>query len=163
MTGVQTCALPISLMEQIPWDLLKLPCRFGLKWSMEWDPELDIRKCDAYISQAKTMNNAPAQLIDSLQKKKEVIYKIAENRQDFSGLTFVNSHGDYSVLQLIFDPVDDRKMTVIDFAAASRLPAVWEIIRSYSYADPACAQGTLSFDSLIPYVQSYLRFGRAHV
>ena len=45
----------------------------------------------------------------------------------------MNSHGDYSVQQLIYN--DNSKTTVIDFETAKKLPIIWEVLRSYSYID----------------------------
>ena len=48
-------------------------------------------------------------------------------------MTIMNSHGDYSVQQLIYN--DNSKTTVIDFETAKKLPIIWEVLRSYSYID----------------------------
>ena len=48
-------------------------------------------------------------------------------------LTIMNSHGDYSIQQLIYN--DKEETTVIDFETAKKLPIIWEVMRSYSYQD----------------------------
>ena len=40
-------------------------------------------------------------------------------------MTIMNSHGDYSVQQLIYN--DNSKTTVIDFETAKKLPIIWEV------------------------------------
>ena len=65
--------------------------------------------------------------------------KRATWRIDPSPLTYVNTHGDYTVNQILCD--DGRITGVIDWTSACVHPVVWELTRSYFYAAPECAQG----------------------
>ena len=49
------------------------------------------------------------------------------------GLTYTNCHGDYHVMQLVCGERSIR--AVIDFSGACEQPAMWEVIRFYSYGD----------------------------
>lgn len=70
---------------------------------------------------------------------------------DMNALTVRRSHGDYSVLQLLYD--GDEIRAVLDFVNAGRVPVAWELIRSYSYADR-----TFSAARLAAYANEYRRY-----
>ena len=53
----------------------------------------------------------------------------------------LNSHGDFCTQQLIYH--EETEPTIIDFEKAEKLPIVWEIIRSYNYADREIKINTL--------------------
>lgn len=72
---------------------------------------------------------------------------------DIRSLTVVNTHGDYFITQLLCQ--NDRIAAVIDWTSACRHPAIWEVFRSWLYADPACKGGLLPPDRLIRYVRAY--------
>lgn len=71
-------------------------------------------------------------------------------------MTIKNTHGDYSVQQLIYN--DDGKTTVIDFETAKKMPIVWEVIRSYSYVDKEAANGNLNINTLVEYFKEFLKY-----
>ncbi len=70
-------------------------------------------------------------------------------------ITYANSHGDYSILQLIC--VGDNINAVIDFSSSCNLPVVWEIIRSFTYGDKDCAAAIINISSLKRYILCYLK------
>ena len=41
---------------------------------------------------------------------------------------------------------------IIDFVNAAELPITWEIIRSYSYIDKECINGSFNIDNLVEYM-----------
>ena len=71
-------------------------------------------------------------------------------------MTIMNSHGDYSVQQLIYN--DNSKITVIDFETAKKLPIIWEVLRSYSYIDEEAKNGELNIDTLVEYVKEFAKY-----
>ena len=71
-------------------------------------------------------------------------------------MTIMNSHGDYSVQQLIYN--DNGKTTVIDFETAKKLPIIWEVMRSYSYVDEEAKNGELNIDTLVEYVKKFAKY-----
>ncbi|MBP0965455.1 MAG: aminoglycoside phosphotransferase family protein [Oscillospiraceae bacterium] len=71
-------------------------------------------------------------------------------------LTCANTHGDYFISQLICG--EDRINAVIDWTTACVHPAVWEVVRSYAYAAPECADGVINAEKLADYFKAYLRF-----
>lgn len=71
-------------------------------------------------------------------------------------LTIMNSHGDYSVQQLIYN--DKEETTVIDFETAKKLPIIWEVMRSYSYIDKEAKNGNLNLNTLVDYVKEFSKY-----
>lgn len=71
-------------------------------------------------------------------------------------LTIMNSHGDYSVQQLIYN--DKEETTVIDFETAKKLPIIWEVMRSYSYIDKEAKNGNLNLNTLVNYVKEFSKY-----
>ena len=69
----------------------------------------------------------------------------------------MNSHGDYSVQQLIYND-DNGKTTVIDFETAKKLPIIWEVMRSYSYIDEEVKNGKINIDTLVEYVKEFTKY-----
>lgn len=71
-------------------------------------------------------------------------------------LTIVNTHGDFSVQQLIYN--DQKGTTVIDFETSKKMPIVWEVMRSYSYIDKDAKCGKLNIDTLVDYFNEFSKY-----
>ena len=71
-------------------------------------------------------------------------------------LTIVNTHGDFSVQQLIYN--DQKGTTVIDFETSKKMPIVWEVMRSYSYIDKDAKSGKLNIDTLVDYFNEFSKY-----
>lgn len=105
-------------------------------------------------------------MITHIEKNLKKIFKIKINMSkdllnnfDFEmirKMTIMNSHGDYSVQQLIYN--DNGKTTVIDFETAKKLPIIWEVMRSYSYVDEEAKNGELNIDTLVEYVKKFAKY-----
>lgn len=86
------------------------------------------------------------------------ISKEIEENFDFEiipKLTTINSHGDYSVMQFIYNA---EGVTVLDFEKARKMPIVWEIIRSYSYIDKDAVNGEMNIDTLVAYFKEFCKY-----
>lgn len=108
-----------------------------------------LKKCEEVQSQ-----QIKEQIQKDLKFKKLVSQELLDYF-DFSiinKITMMNSHGDYSVQQLIFD--ETEQPTIIDFEKAKKLPIVWEIIRSYCYVDKDAANGEINIETLKQYFQT---------
>ena len=93
-------------------------------------------------------------IISDLNYKLELQDKLVPLKNKFANLVKCNSHGDYSIMQMICGK--DNINAVIDFSDASNIPAVWEIIRSYTYAAPECAKGkSIDIKRLRKYIECY--------
>ena len=76
---------------------------------------------------------------------------------DLQKLTVRNTHGDYFISQFICD--GGHLKAVIDWTTACVHPVIWEIMRSYVYSSPKCADGKIDRDELQRYVEAYCRYG----
>lgn len=93
-----------------------------------------------------------------LDDKIEMSKYIMENF-DFSiinKMTMQNTHGDYSVQQLIYN--DEKGTTLIDFETAKKMPIAWEIIRSYSYIDKDVKEGNINEQTLEEYFKEVMKY-----
>lgn len=93
-----------------------------------------------------------------LDDKIEMSKYILENF-DFSiinKMTMQNTHGDYSVQQLIYN--DEKGTTLIDFETAKKMPIAWEIIRSYSYIDKDAKEGIINEYALEEYFKEVMKY-----
>ena len=74
----------------------------------------------------------------------------------FNGITYTPSHGDYTACQLICD--GNHVKAVIDFSSAAKLPAIWEIMRSYIQSG-ACREGeAFDIEDFAQYVKEYMKY-----
>ena len=93
-----------------------------------------------------------------LDDKIEMSKYILENF-DFSiinKMTMQNTHGDYSVQQLIYN--DEKGTTLIDFETAKKMSIAWEIIRSYSYIDKDAKEGIINEYALEDYFKEVMKY-----
>lgn len=91
---------------------------------------------------------------DKINMSKDLIESF--NFDIISKLSIMNSHGDYSVQQLIYN--DKVGTTVIDFETAKKLPIIWEVMRSYSYIDEDAKGGNINIETLIDYVKEFSKY-----
>ena len=92
-------------------------------------------------------------IIPALQLRIKAAEKVAGWRIDPAKLTCCNTHGDYTVNQILCR--DGSIRAVIDWTSACVHPAVWELTRSYFYAAPECADGSFSERRLADYAAAY--------
>ncbi len=85
--------------------------------------------------------------IDLLSKLKEYSFP------DINKFTFRNSHGDYSIIQILRK--NGKAYKVTDFSRAGCYPIIWEIIRSFSYADKDAKMGKINKTKLEKYIKNY--------
>ena len=84
-----------------------------------------------------------------------------EDHLKYNNLKTFNSHGDYSRLQILCDIAKNKINAVIDFSGAASVPAVWEIIRSYSYGAKECINGSnIDLIKFKKYIEKYLKYGK---
>ena len=110
-----------------------------------------IAKADVYGEEIKKDLNDKIEMLKEI-KKDQTITKI-------TNITIKKTHGDYNVLQFIYDSNDSIKV-ILDFATAGELPIVWELARSYNYMDKECKNGEFNIDNLILYIKEYLKYSK---
>ncbi|MDR1689274.1 MAG: aminoglycoside phosphotransferase family protein [Clostridiales bacterium] len=94
-------------------------------------------------------------LISALEERVKHLKRISAFTIETEKLTYVNSHGDYHFGQLI---VNNRDAAVVDWTGACKLPAALEVIMSYVFAAPECAEGTIDSGGLKRYMEQYETF-----
>lgn len=72
---------------------------------------------------------------------------------DIDKLTYKNTHGDYTVNQMICD--ESKIKAVIDWTSACRHPVIWELSRSFFYAEPTCMEGKVDDKKFAEYIDAY--------
>ena len=95
--------------------------------------------------------------------KKDILDKIDilnniknKDYSDMKYLTMANTHGDYNVRQFIYD--NNHIKAILDFVSATKMPIVWEIIRSYSYIDINAKGGSFNIDTYKDYVYTFMKY-----
>ena len=78
-------------------------------------------------------------------------------RFDLNRLTCRNTHGDYFISQFLCE--DGHLTAVIDWTTACIHPVIWELMRSFVYAAPCCADGSIDRSLLARCVHAYCRYG----
>lgn len=104
-------------------------------------------------SLAIALERGDSDIADDLGYRIRRMERIPAATFDLGRLSCRNSHGDYGVNQLICR--DGSIRAVIDWTAACVMPVVWEILRSFLYASPACREGTVDEEGLLRYVRAY--------
>lgn len=104
--------------------------------------------------------NIDTKVINNLKCKISMLNNLIENFDDFSfdleDISIKVSHGDYNVMQFIYN--NDKIISVLDFISASKLPIVWEIIRSYSYIDINAKDGKIDISNLKDYIKEVNKY-----
>lgn len=134
---------------------------FKTEWFTKWRKEDSVFKLESIKENILNRNisiDTKDKLIKSCDIKIELLNKYNEDYLKFLSLENVNSHGDYNNLQILCDIKNKRISGVIDFSSATKIPAVWEIIRSYTYSSNECVSGTeFCLNKFLEYVQQYLK------
>lgn len=95
-------------------------------------------------------------IIDDLDFRIKLVKRFPKMQFDTNSLTYKNTHGDYTLNQILCK--DDHIEAVIDWTSACMHPVIWEITRSFYYAEPTCANGELDKNKFMNYIDSYCQF-----
>lgn len=128
------------------------------KWFSRESIETGLKKIKELNKNLKDDNEYKNKIRQDLIFKEKISEEILQNFNFdiLNKVTIENSHGDYSVQQLIYN--DNEETTVIDFETAKRLPIVWEVIRSYSYIDKEAKNGEFNINILIDYFNEFSKY-----
>ena len=110
------------------------------------------------IEKAKSDELHGNKIVEDLTDKINMLKQLLKDGtfRDITNVTVKKTHGDYSVMQFIYD--GDKIKAIIDFVDAAELPITWEIIRSYSYIDKECINGNFNIDNLVEYTKEYMKY-----
>ncbi len=97
-------------------------------------------------------------ILEDLEFKIKILENIKDkfDFQNIRKMTILNSHGDFSVRQLIYSK--NEETAVIDFERAKSLPIVWEVIRSYCYIDENAKNGEIDIEVLVKYFEEFQKY-----
>lgn len=147
-------ALIIKGLEDYPYDDL-WNCNLD-KYSDKETFSQSIQKYNQIIERSKGdkyEDIITKDLTDKIEMIKTILIK---DLTQIKNVTVKATHGDYNVLQFIYEK--EHIKAVIDFASAAKLPVVWEIIRSYSYLDKEAKNGKINIANLVSYTKEYLKY-----
>jgi len=152
---VEASAHLLGRLHQVLLDYPPLEPAYHLTW-FEWDSGKIAKFYGDLVERAAAVESAEVRdrIVADLSFKRERLAAPDDPRVDPRRLTSRTSHGDYHTGQMICDESSVRAL--IDFSTACAVPAAWEIIRSYSLADPACASGRMDVGNLAACVGLYL-------
>lgn len=136
-----------------------LPVEMSDKWIKEFSVSQACAKYDSLLDSAQNIKDKEIRykISKDLIFKKELIKLIEPYGQYFDKLTYKSTHGDYNAMQYLC--AGDRIKAIIDFASAKKIPAVWEIMRSYMQS-ASDTKDPFDFDvsKFCEYVRCYMRF-----
>lgn len=115
-----------------------------------------IEKQEQLLKKVSKENNE--QIYNDLTDKINMLKYVKDNLDfsDMDKMTIMNTHGDYNVLQFIYE--NGKIKAIIDFVSACKMPVAWEIIRSYSYIDKKAKNGEIDIDNLVEYVKTFTNY-----
>ena len=127
----------------------------------EWyklNPEIAQNKIEELLNKLPDSDENAEIIKTDLNKKLDIINKMKDfDIKNIDKVSVKYTHGDYGVMQFIYD--DNNKIkAILDFATATYMPIVWEIIRSYSHIDKECIDGNLNIDNLIKYINEFKKY-----
>lgn len=131
-----------------------LPVGIGADFFRFMTPENALRSYKRTLITAK--ENGDEKIISDLHYRTELMKRFPEYRFDAGRLTCKATHGDYFISQLICG--EKGINAVIDWTTACVHPVVWELMRSYVYTAPECAEGRIDTDRLRKYFASYMKY-----
>lgn len=149
----------VNALEDYPYDDM-FGCNIE-KYTSDEIIDKSIAKHENLIPLAEGDEAHGTEIVKDLKDKIEMLKKVKNDGtfKKATNVTIKKTHGDYNVLQFIYD--DEGKIkAVIDFVNAGEMPIVWEIARSYNYIDKDCKHGEFNIDHLVMYVKEYLKYSK---
>ena len=104
------------------------------------------------------ISNGDDMIVDDLNYRIALMDRFPIDTINLHEFTCKNTHGDYSISQLICGK--DEINAIIDWTSACIHPIVWEIIRSFIYAEPTCINGEINIPKFILYIDEYCRYAK---
>lgn len=147
-------AATLGKIHRVLKDYKPLPVGIGEDFFKYMTPE---NARNSYEQSLKTATDkGDTSVVKDLEYRIELMENFPLKPIDIYDFTCGNSHGDYFISQIITG--DNKINAVIDWTSACRHPYVWEIIRSYIYADPCCRNGIINEDNLKRYIDTYSKY-----
>ncbi len=152
--SAKNLALIVKALEDFSY---QLPGGIVSNWYSEATFDSSIKKYKdlmSLIPQDEIGNKIKADFEEKISMIEDIKKNL--NTSEMDKVTYKNTHGDYSMMQFIYK--DGKINATIDFVAASYMPIVWEIVRSYSYIDKDCIEGNFNMPHFIDYVKEFNKY-----
>ncbi len=140
-----------SVLREYP----PLPTGIGADFFTYMTPEQALHSYEHSLEIA--MEHGVQQEIRDLQWRVDFIKNFPDWQFDLEKLTLRNTHGDYFISQFLCE--NGHLTSVIDWTTACIHPVIWEIMRSFVYGAPCCANGIIDKQLLHRYLDAYCRYG----
>ena len=138
-------------------DILNNYCELPTNYGKDFFQRDNVNDTKQYYSnmlnQAAEQNNKS--LISLLEERLKHLSRVSSFDIDAGRLTYLNSHGDFWISQII---VKDADLTVIDWTSACKLPACLEVIMSYTTSAVQCKDGKIDSEGLKRYINHYSEY-----
>ena len=135
----------------------ELPIGMNRPWVEKFNIEQANSDYDFLLEWMEEINDKPLRerMRADIIFKKELLSIIAPYGKFFDKITYKSTHGDYSALQYLC--TDGEIKAVIDFASAAKIPASWELMRSYMQSAIDTKNPTdFDVEKFYDYVRRYL-------
>lgn len=143
----------LARLHNVLSDYQRLPDGIGRSFFTHMTPEKALHSYRSSLILARSRREEA--VCEALSLRIRLAEKYATWRIDPSSLTCVNTHGDYTVNQILCD--DGHITGIIDWTSACVHPVVWELTRSYFYAAPECVRGGHDAQRFSDWVNAYDR------
>lgn len=144
-------ALLLGKLHRALCDYRELPVGIGKDFFYYMTPANALKSYRKSLT--KAMESKENDIVEDLEFRITLTEQFPEMEFELEKLTYRNTHGDYTVNQIICD--DNNIKAVIDWTCACRHPVVWELTRSFFYASPSCANGGFDEAEFKEYVRAY--------
>ena len=136
-------------------DYPALPEGIGANFFAQMTPAHALESYQRSYETAKRLGDK--QSAEELEWRITLVEHVPAQQFDLSKLTRRNTHGDYFISQLLCE--HGHLSSVIDWTTACVHPVIWEIMRSFVYGAPCCANGEIDPQLLERYIAAYCRYG----
>lgn len=139
----------------------KMPVEMDRRWVKSFNGSKARAKYEELLSLSETLEDKAAgdRIREDILFRSKLLQIVEPYGKYVKKLTYKSTHGDFSALQYLCQ--DGRIKAVIDFTSAKRLPAVWEIMRSYLQS-ATDTKDPFDFDEgkFREYVRRYMQFSK---
>lgn len=138
---------------------MTLPAHRDANWAASYRGAESAAQYDVLLAAAERMREDAEypRIAADLRYKKELAYRCEDYTRFYEGITYCPTHGDFQGCQTVWE--GEHLRAVIDFSAAKRLPAVWEVMRSFVQSSSySRATARIDLDAMRAYVREYLRY-----
>lgn len=143
----------IDLYVKIVQSLEEIDIELPLNDSYMYENLNIVKAIESHKNLLSKINNRFVKKI--ILKKIELLSKIdLQSLKDIDNITYKNSHGDFTIFQFIYDNKTNKVCAVLDYVSAKKLPVVWEIFRSFIFADKT-SKKKVNIDKLVKYITRF--------